>query len=75
MAGWIAVIACALIAFAMCGWDAYACMAISGVGLWIIAAYLDHRFSVRLSNRAAARILAALILTGILAAMLFPTIR
>lgn len=72
LVGWIAVIALGLSAFVLCGWDAYACMTISGVGLWVIAAYLDHRFSLHFSNRAAPVILAALVLAGILAAMLFP---
>jgi hypothetical protein len=75
LVGWTAVIALELSAFALCGWDAHACIVILGVSLWVIAAFLARRFSLHFSNRTALVILAVLILAGVLSAMLFPAVR
>jgi hypothetical protein len=73
--GWIAVVALWLTALALCGWNVKAWVIITGVGFWVIAPYLDQRFSLHFPNRIALFILLALILAGILLGMLFPAVR
>jgi hypothetical protein len=71
--GVVALIALSSAVVLLCGWDLLAAW-VAIIGPWIVATYLDRRFSLRFSYWQALLIIAALMVAGVLLALLFPAI-